>query len=130
MYFNLSFVFKIVKLRVTYGMTTLYESTFIVRQDASNQEVDKISDSFEKIITDRGGKIVRRENWGLRNLAYKINKYKKGHYVMLAAAITNDGLVELNRQYGLNESVVRNLTVKVDAISKEPSSLSKEAKKS
>ena len=60
----------------------LYESVFIARQDVSATQVDSLTDSFEKIISDNGGSVERREYWGLRTLAYRIKKNRKGHYVM------------------------------------------------
>ncbi len=62
----------------------LYESTFITRQDLSRQDVTKLTESMSAIVAQGGGKVVKDEYWGLRNLAYKINKSRKGHYVMLA----------------------------------------------
>ena len=61
----------------------LYETVFIVRQDATADDVDALTDKLAKIITDEGGKIVSKEYWGLRQLAYKINKNSRGHYVLL-----------------------------------------------
>lgn len=98
-----------------------YESTFIVRQDASPQEVEKLIQSFSEVIKERDGKVVKHELWGLRNLAYRINKYRKGHYVMLCIDAPVRALTELQRQYKLSESVIRSLTIKVDKISEEPS---------
>ena len=61
----------------------LYESTFVVRQDVSRADVTKLVETFSAIITQGGGKVVKDEYWGLRNLAYRIKKNRKGHYVML-----------------------------------------------
>jgi small subunit ribosomal protein S6 len=101
----------------------LYESTFIVRQDISAQEVDKIADIFSKVVNDNKGKVVKKEYWGLLNLAYKVNKNKKGHYIFLGVDAPSAAIDELTRQYKLNEDVIRNLTIKVDEISKEASPL-------
>jgi small subunit ribosomal protein S6 len=105
----------------------LYESTFIVRQDISAQEVDKITDSFSKIVSDYKGKVVKKEYWGLMNLAYKVKKSKKGHYVLLGLDTAPECVTELNRQYKLSEDVIRNLTVRVEEISAEPSPLFKKS---
>lgn len=101
----------------------LYENTFIVRQDMSTQEVDKLTETFSKVVSDNKGKIVKKEYWGLRNLAYKVNKNKKGHYVLLSVDAESSAVDELQRQLKLSEDVIRNLTVKVDEISKDPSPL-------
>lgn len=99
----------------------LYESTFIVRQDASPQEVEKVTEKFTKLVKDLKGKVIKKEYWGLRNLAYKISKSRKGHYTMLAIEAPAESIDELLRQYKLSEDVIRNLTVKVANISKDPS---------
>lgn len=106
---------------------SLYESTFIIRQDLSESEAQATVDAFVKIVTDDGGKLIKQENWGLRSLAYKINKSKKGHYRMLAIDASAGAITEINRRARLSEDVVRNLTIKVDEISKEPSAILKEA---
>ncbi|MCE3232563.1 MAG: ribosomal protein [Rickettsiaceae bacterium] len=124
MYFTASLNFKpIIIWRVRF--MPLYESTFIVRQDVSAQEVDKIADNLAKIITDYKGKVVKRENWGLMTLAYKVKKSKRGHYVLFGLDTPVAGINELKRQYKLSEDVIRSLTVRVDEISKEPSPLFK-----
>lgn len=99
----------------------LYESTFIARQDISPQDVEKITEQFTKVLTENGGKVVKKESWGLRNLAYHIRKNRKGHYVMLAIDAPAAAVKELERKYKLSEDVIRNLTVKVSNISKDPS---------
>lgn len=99
----------------------LYESTFIIRQDVSTQEVDKISDNLAKIVANFGGKILKKESWGLLNLAYKIKKNRKGHYVMFGIEGDEATMAELGRQYKLNEDVIRSLTLRVEEITQDPS---------
>jgi small subunit ribosomal protein S6 len=99
----------------------LYESTFITRQDLSRQDVSKIADSLGAIIEQGGGKIVKNEYWGLKNLAYKINKHRKGHYNMLAIDAPAAALHEMERNMRINEDIVRTLTIRVDAIEEGPS---------
>lgn len=99
----------------------LYESTFVVRQDVSRTDVNKITDEFSEIVKQQGGSVVKNEYWGLRNLAYRINKNRKGHYVMLALDASHEAVKELERNIGLHEDVVRHLTVRVDAIEEGPS---------
>lgn len=101
----------------------LYESTFITRQDMSKQDVTRLTDQFADIIAKEGGKVVKTEYWGLRNLAYKIKKNRKGHYSMLALDAPASAVKEMERNMRINEEVVRTLTVKVDAISEEPSAI-------
>ncbi len=94
----------------------LYETTFIARQDISAQDAEKLAKEFADIIKKAGGKVVKQEYWGLRSLAYKINKVGKGHYIWLGIEIPGDFVTELERRYRLHEDVVRSLTVKVDAL--------------
>tara|TARA_B100001564_G_scaffold348443_1_gene350362 strand:+ start:240 stop:704 length:465 start_codon:yes stop_codon:yes gene_type:complete len=102
-------------------LMSFYESTFVARQDVSAQEVEKITEKFSKVVDDHGGKVIKNEYWGLRSLAYKIKKNRKGHYVMLCLDAPADAVNELERQYKLSEDIIRNLTIKVDEISNEPS---------
>ncbi len=101
----------------------LYESTFIARQDISPADVDKLTKAFSAVITGNGGKVVKSEYWGLRNLAFKINKNKKGHYVMLALDAPSAAVKEMERQLKINEDIIRTLTVKVDAIEEGQSAI-------
>ena len=101
----------------------LYESTFVTRQDLSRQDVNKIVDTFTDIVKQNGGKVVKHEYWGLRNLAYRIKKNRKGHYVMLAIDASHEAVKELERNIHLHEDVIRNLTVHVDSIEEGPSAM-------
>lgn len=93
----------------------LYECTFIVRQDATAQEVEKITSTLSNVISENQGKVLKVENWGLRTLAYDIKKNKKGHYVMLVIEAENSALKEMERRIKLTEDVIRYLTVKIDS---------------
>ena len=97
----------------------LYETVFIVRQDLNAEGVDALTDKLSKVITDKKGKIISSEYWGLRNLAYKINKSPRGHYVLLNIDAEYDAVAELERIMGFNEDVVRILTFTVDSHKKE-----------
>jgi small subunit ribosomal protein S6 len=92
----------------------LYETVFIVRQDATADDVDALTDKLTKIITDEGGKIVSKEYWGLKQLAYKINKNSRGHYVLLNIDSKYSAVAELKRVMGFNEDIIRTLTFKVE----------------
>jgi small subunit ribosomal protein S6 len=101
----------------------LYESTFIARQDLSKQDVTKLADSFAAIITQNGGKIIKNEYWGLKSLAYKIEKTRKGHYNMLGIDAPAEALKEMERNMRINENIVRVLTVRVDELDAAPSAM-------
>lgn len=101
----------------------LYESTFVVRQDVSRADVNKLIETFSDIVASNGGKVVKNEYWGLRNLAYRIKKNRKGHYVMLALDAPYESVKELERNMGIHEDVIRTLTVRVEAIEEGPSAM-------
>ncbi len=99
----------------------LYEHVFLARQDLAQAQVDTLAENATKIITDLGGKVVKTEAWGLRGLAYRIQKNRKAHYVMMDVDAPPAALAELERQTGLNEDVLRFMTIKVDAHEAGPS---------
>ena len=108
----------------------LYEATFIARRDISTQDVTKLTEQFSSIVTSNGGKVVKSEYWGLRNMAYRVKKNKKGHYVMLGLDAPASAVKELERNLHLNEDVIRNLTIRVEEIESGPSAPLKEATRS
>ena len=99
----------------------LYESVFIVRQDVSSHDVDKIMDSFIDVVKKNSGTLVKHEYWGMRSLAYEINNNRKGHYVMLALDAPIAAIKEMERKMKYSTDLLRFMTFRVDAISKEPS---------
>lgn len=99
----------------------LYESVFIARQDISTGQVDALCEEFTGIINDGGGKIHKHEYWGLKTLAYRIKKNRKGHYILFNIEADAATMAEYDRKLGLNEDVIRVLTVSIDSIDEEPS---------
>jgi small subunit ribosomal protein S6 len=106
----------------------LYESTFITRQDLSRADITKLTDSFTTIVEQGGGKVVKNEYWGLRNLAYRIHKNRKGHYAMLAIDAPPAAIKEMERNMGINEDIVRSLTVRVESIEEGPSAMMQQSR--
>ncbi len=98
-----------------------YENVFLARQDISPAQVDALADTFTAIITERGGRVTKREYWGLRNLAYRIKKNRKAHYVLLNIDAPAPAVHEMERTMRLNEDVLRFLTVRVDSLEDGPS---------
>jgi small subunit ribosomal protein S6 len=92
----------------------LYEHLLIARQDISAQQVDALATHLKTIVEGEGGRIEKQEYWGLRGLAYRIKKNRKGHYVLLNINAPSNAVVELERQLKINEDVLRYITVKVD----------------
>ena len=99
----------------------LYESVFIARQDITTAQVEAMADDFANIITTAGGSIKKREYWGLRSLAYRIKKNRKGHYIMFNMETGPEALAEYERVIGLNEDVLRFLNIRIDEVEDGPS---------
>ena len=99
----------------------LYEHLLIARQDISAQQVDALATHLKTIVEGQGGKVEKQEYWGLRGLAYRLKKNRKGHYVLLNINAPSKAVSELERQLKINEDVLRYLTVKVDAFDTSPS---------
>ncbi|MDV3257449.1 MAG: 30S ribosomal protein S6 [Sphingomonas sp.] len=99
----------------------LYEHVFLARQDLAQAQVDALAENATKIIVDNGGKVVKTETWGLRGLAYRIAKNRKAHYVMLDIDAPAQAMAELERQTGINEDIIRFMTIRVDEHEKGPS---------
>jgi small subunit ribosomal protein S6 len=101
----------------------LYEHVFLARQDLAQAQVDALAENATKIIADNGGKVVKTETWGLRGLAYRIAKNRKAHYVMLDIDAPAAAMAELERQTGINEDVIRFMTIRVEDHEKGPSAM-------
>ncbi|MGC6517138.1 MAG: 30S ribosomal protein S6 [Candidatus Puniceispirillaceae bacterium] len=99
----------------------LYESVLIARQDISTAQVETLVEEFSAIIENGGGSIKKKEYWGLRSLAYRIKKNRKGHYVMLNLEANSETLNEYERIMGLNEDILRFMNIRIDEVSDEPS---------
>lgn len=98
-----------------------YETVFIARQDLGTPQVEELTKQFSEIITKAGGKITKTESWGLRNLAYRIKKNRKGHYVLIELDTPADAMIEMERNMRINEDILRYMTVRLDELSKGPS---------
>ena len=101
----------------------LYENVFIARQDISGAQVDALADTFTQLIGEQGGEVKKREYWGLRNLAYRMNKNRKGHYMLFNIDAPAAAIAELERTMRINEDVLRYLTLRVDQLDEAPSAV-------
>ena len=99
----------------------LYEHVLIARQDLSNTQAEGLVEHFGAILADNGGKVVESEYWGVKTMAYKINKNRKGHYAYLRTDAPAPAVQEMERLMRLHEDVMRVLTVKVDVHEEGPS---------
>ena len=106
----------------------LYESVFIARQDVSTTQVENLTKEFSAIIENGGGKIHKNEYWGLRTLAYRVKKNRKGHYVMLNLETDPETLAEYERIMGLHEDVLRFMNITVEEVIEGPSIMMQAAK--
>lgn len=108
----------------------LYEHVFLARQDLSQAQVDALAESATKLIEENQGKVVKTETWGLRSLAYKIQKNRKAHFVMLDLDASGPAIAELERVTRMNEDVIRYMTVRVDEHEKGPSVMMRKQERS
>ena len=99
----------------------LYEHVFLARQDLSQAQVDALAATATEIVEQGGGRITKTETWGVKSLAYKIDRNRKAHFVMLNIDAPGTVIAELERQNRINEDVIRWLTVAVDEHEEGPS---------
>ena len=99
----------------------LYEHTFISRPDISPAEVETQVQELSEFIASHGGKVSKVEYWGLRALAYPINKQRKGHYSMINIDAPAEAIAELEQKHRISTEIMRYLTIKVDALDENPS---------
>lgn len=103
----------------------LYETVFIARQDLSAKVVEDMAKNFGKIVNDNGGELKNVESWGIRTLAYRINKNRKGHYTLMHFDSNPKAMAEMERQMKLNEDILRFMTIRIETLPKEPSPILK-----
>jgi small subunit ribosomal protein S6 len=94
---------------------------FLARQDLSQAQVDALATTATEIVESNQGKVTKTETWGLKNLAYKIKRNRKAHFVMLNIEASGDVVAELERQTQINEDVIRYVTIRVDEHEAGPS---------
>lgn len=99
----------------------LYEHVFISRQDLSNTQAEGLIEHFGTVLADNGGTVVDHEYWGVKTMAYKINKNRKGHYALLRTDAPATAVQEMERLMRLHDDVMRVLTIKVDEHAEGPS---------
>ena len=101
----------------------VYETVFIARQELGNAQVEELTQGFAKFLTDNGGAVLKTESWGLRTLAYKINKNRKGHYVLIESDSPPAALLEAERNMRLSEDILRYMSVRLDEPTKAQSKI-------
>jgi small subunit ribosomal protein S6 len=101
----------------------LYECVLIARNDVTQQQVETVADEIGTSLEADGGAVKKREYWGLRGLAYRIKKNRKGHYMLLGMEAKPAFVTEMERQLRLNEDILRFMTVRIEAIDEAPSAI-------
>ncbi|MFD1694513.1 30S ribosomal protein S6 [Roseibium aestuarii] len=101
----------------------LYEHVFLARQDVSAQQVEALVEQYKAVIENGGGTVGKVENWGLRALAYRIQKNRKAHYTLMNINAPHAAVAEMERQMGLSEDVLRFMTFKVEEHDEEQSAM-------
>ncbi len=102
-----------------------YENVFVVRPDLSTSQVEALANELSEVVKSSGGTVAKTEHWGLRGLAYRIRKNRKGHYVLLNLDAPAEAIRELERRQRIHEDVIRFLTLRVDALEEGPSAILK-----
>ncbi len=95
---------------------SFYENLILVRPDLTPAKVAEVAKKYAQVVADKGGKVVKSEDWGLRDLAYKIQKNRKAFYVLTYLDAPADAVLELDRLMRLDENLLRYMTLKIDAV--------------
>ncbi len=101
----------------------LYEHIFLARQDVTSQQVDALVAQFTEVVTANGGTVAKTEYWGVKSLAFRIKKNRKAHYTLMNLDAPPAAIAELERLQGINEDVLRFITVRVEELEEGPSAM-------
>ena len=101
----------------------LYEHVFLTRQDASNAQVDQLTEQFKSVLSGLGGKVSKNEYWGVKSLTFRIKKNRKAHFTLLNIEAPPAAIAEMERQESINEDVIRFMTIRVDVLEEGPSAM-------
>ena len=91
-----------------------YEIMFIVNPNATEDEIDKINAQVEGIVTSGGGQIQKIEKMGKRRLAYEVDKFREGSYVLFAIGANGDIIKECERRLRVMDPIIKYITVRTD----------------
>ena len=107
----------------------IYENLFIVKPDATEEEIDHLVDQMSKHVTTAGGTIDKVDKWGKRRLAYRIDKHREGSYVLMQFTAEATVVKEFERRLRVQDSVIKFLTVRIDETLKRLDKRKKEREK-
>ena len=100
-----------------------YETVFIARQDITSAQAEALAETYSQLITDNGGKVTKTEHWGLKTLAFRMNKNRKGHYVLFNIDAPPAAVLEMERNMRINEDVLRYMSIRVEEHEEGPSAM-------
>jgi small subunit ribosomal protein S6 len=101
----------------------LYEHIYLARQDLTAQQVEALTEQFKTTVAGLGGTVGKIEYWGVKSLAYRIKKNRKAHFTLINVDAPPAALAEAERQWSINEDVLRHMTIKVEALEDGPSAM-------
>ena len=101
----------------------LYECVLIARNEVTQQQVEAVADGIGSDLEADGGSVQKREYWGLRSLAYRVKKNRKGHYILLGLDAKPAFITEMERRLRINEDVLRFMTIRVNELEEGPSAI-------
>ena len=101
----------------------LYEHVYLARQDVTPKQVEAFTEQFKGIITAGGGNVAKIEYWGVKSLTYRIKKNRKAHFTLLNIDAPPAAITEMERQMGINEDILRFMTIKVEEMEEGPSAM-------
>jgi small subunit ribosomal protein S6 len=101
----------------------LYEHTFLVRQDATQAQVDALVEQFKGVLTAGGAKVEKLENWGVKSLTFRVKKNRKAYFTFMNISGPHAAIAEMERQMSINEDVIRHMTISVEALEEGPSAM-------
>lgn len=107
---------------------SFYEHVLIARQDITQGQAEAIAEQAKTCIEEKGGKVTKQEYWGLKNLAYRMKKNRKGHMILLNIDAPSDAITELERRLRIHEDVLRYLTIAVEQLEEGPSVMMRQGK--
>jgi len=92
----------------------IYEELFIIKPDATEEEIDQIIEQMQGVITAAGGTVDKMDKWGKRRLAYRVDKHREGYYVLIQFTAGPETVHELERRLRVTDAVIKFLTVRID----------------
>lgn len=108
----------------------LYEHVYLARQDVTAQQVEAMTEQMKSVVAGLGGTVSKVEYWGVKSLAYRINKNRKAHFTLLNIDAPAAAVAEMERQMGINEDILRFMTIRVDALEEGPSAMMRKREES